>query len=158
VLASNAINLELAGWDVRIADARRVNGLAPLACKTDRIDAWVLAELARRDPLPEVWLPNPAVRAEHERARFRLYLVHKRTSLKRRVHARLFQHGVRAPAGELFGAGGRLTGARQQTEGRTVEALAEVRDSEVMARYRGASSVRLTWRLPLGTQRSRPIT
>jgi transposase len=34
--------LELAGWDVRIADARRVKGLAPLACKTDRIDAWVL--------------------------------------------------------------------------------------------------------------------
>jgi transposase len=99
--------LELAGWDVRIADARRVKGLAPLACKTDRIDAWVLAELARRDLLPEVWLPDPAVRAERERARFRLYLVQKRTSLKCRVHALLFQHGVRAPAGELFGAGGR---------------------------------------------------
>jgi hypothetical protein len=42
--------LELAGWDVRIADARRVKGLAPLACKTDRIDAWVLAELATARP------------------------------------------------------------------------------------------------------------
>src|SRR4051812_2221877 len=30
------------------ADAQKVKGLAPLACKTDRIDAWVLAELARR--------------------------------------------------------------------------------------------------------------
>src|SRR5262245_10328067 len=98
--------LELAGWDVRIADARRVKGLAPLACKTDRIDAWVLAELARRDLLPEVWVPDPAVRAERERARFRLYLVQKRTSLKCRVHAVVFQHGVQAPAGELFGAGG----------------------------------------------------
>jgi transposase len=29
-----------------------VRGLAPLACKTDRIDAWVLAELARRDLVP----------------------------------------------------------------------------------------------------------
>jgi hypothetical protein len=38
--------LELVGWDVRIADAQRAKGLAPLACKTDRIDAWVLAELA----------------------------------------------------------------------------------------------------------------
>ncbi len=28
-----------------IADAQKVKGLAPLACKTDRIDAWVLAEL-----------------------------------------------------------------------------------------------------------------
>ena len=39
--------LELAGWQVEIADAQKVKGLAPLACKTDRIDAWVLAELAR---------------------------------------------------------------------------------------------------------------
>jgi hypothetical protein len=40
--------LELAGWEVQIADAQKVKGLAPLACKTDRIDAWVLAELSRR--------------------------------------------------------------------------------------------------------------
>jgi transposase len=38
--------LELAGWDVEIADAQKVKGLAPLACKTDRIDVWVLAELS----------------------------------------------------------------------------------------------------------------
>ena len=30
--------LELAGWQVEIADAQKVKGLAPLACKTDRID------------------------------------------------------------------------------------------------------------------------
>src|SRR5438552_1256912 len=35
--------LELQGWQVEIADAQKVKGLAPLACKTDRIDAWVLA-------------------------------------------------------------------------------------------------------------------
>ena len=34
--------LELAGWQVAIADAQKVKGLAPLACKTDRIEAWVL--------------------------------------------------------------------------------------------------------------------
>src|SRR5438552_1548701 len=38
--------LELYEWQVEIADAQKVKGLAPLACKTDRIDAWVLAELA----------------------------------------------------------------------------------------------------------------
>jgi transposase len=99
--------LELAGWDVRIADAQRAKGLAPLACKTDRIDAWVLAELARRDLVPEIWLPDPEVRAERERSRFRLHVVHKRTSLKNRVHAILFQQGLRAPVADLFGAGGR---------------------------------------------------
>ncbi len=51
--------LELAGWDVEIADAQKVKGLAPLACKTDRIDAWVLAELSRRDLVPAIWLPDP---------------------------------------------------------------------------------------------------
>ena len=51
--------LELAGWEVEIADAQKVKGLAPLACKTDRIDAWVLAELSRRDLIPAIWLPTP---------------------------------------------------------------------------------------------------
>jgi transposase len=41
--------LERCGRDVEIADAIKVKGLAPLACKTDRIDAWVLAELSRRE-------------------------------------------------------------------------------------------------------------
>jgi transposase len=35
--------LEELGWDVLIADAQKVKGLAPLACKTDKIDARVLA-------------------------------------------------------------------------------------------------------------------
>jgi transposase len=100
--------LELAGWDVRIADAVKARGIAPLACKTDRIDCWVLAELARRDLVPEIWLPDPAVRAERERARFRLYLVKHRSSLKNRIHAILFQHGIPNGHSDLFGPSGRL--------------------------------------------------
>ena len=61
--------------------------MAPLACKTDRIDAWVLAELSRLDLVPATWLPDPAVRAERERARFRLFLVRQRVRLKQRVHS-----------------------------------------------------------------------
>ena len=38
--------LEFSGWAVEIADARKVKGIAPLACKTDRIDSWVLADLS----------------------------------------------------------------------------------------------------------------
>src|SRR6266511_4044010 len=60
--------LELAGWQVEIADAQKVKGLAPLACKTDRIDAWVLAELSRRELVPASWLPDALVRGECERA------------------------------------------------------------------------------------------
>jgi transposase len=106
--------LELAGWRVEIADAVKVKGLAPLACKTDRIDAWVLAELARRDLVPAIWLPDPHVRAERERARFRLHLVRHRTSLKQRVHAVLLAHGKPCPRSDLFGVSGRDLLARLQ--------------------------------------------
>ena len=104
--------LELAGWQVAIADAQKVKGLAPLACKTDRIDAWVLAELSRRDLVPEIWLPTPGVRAERERARFRLHLHRHRTALKNRIHATLLAFGKPCPVSDLFGAGGRQLLAR----------------------------------------------
>ena len=100
-------HLELAGWDVEIADAQRVKGLAPLACKTDRIDAWVLAELSRRELVPAIWLPTPGVRAERERARWRLHLVRHRVALKNRIHAGLVAFGKPCPVSDLFGAGGR---------------------------------------------------
>jgi transposase len=99
--------LELQGWEVEIADARKVKGLAPLACKTDQIDAWVLAELARRQLVPAIWLPDPGLRGERERARFRLHLVRHRTSLKNRVHASLLAHGKPCPVSDLFGTSGR---------------------------------------------------
>jgi transposase len=98
--------LELAGWDVRIADAQRAR--APLACKTDRIDAQVLAELARRDLVPEVWLPDPRVRGERERARFRLHLVKHRTMLKNRINQTLVAHGLGRPTRHLFTPEGRV--------------------------------------------------
>ena len=99
--------LELRGWEVAIADAVKVKGLAPLAAKTDRIDAWVLAELSRRDLVPAIWLPDPAVRAERERARWRLHLVRHRTALKNRIHATLLTFGHPCPVADLFGVAGR---------------------------------------------------
>src|SRR5207302_2921482 len=99
--------LESCGWDVLIADAQRVKGLAPLACKTDRIDARVLAELSFRDLVPAIWLPDPQVRSERELARFRLHLVRHRSSLKNRVHSTLITFGKPCPLSDLFGVAGR---------------------------------------------------
>jgi transposase len=97
--------LEIAGWEVEIANTQ-VSGLAPLACKTDRIDAWVLAELSRRDLVPAIWLPDPEIRAERERSRWRLHLVRHRTSLKNRVQT-LITFGHACPVSDLFGSQGR---------------------------------------------------
>ncbi|MBM3146525.1 MAG: IS110 family transposase [Actinobacteria bacterium] len=99
--------LERYGWRVELADAQKVKGLAPLAATTDRIDAYVLAELARRDLVPAIWLPAPGVRAERERARFRLHLVRHRAALKARIHASLIAHGHPCPVSDLFGTRGR---------------------------------------------------
>jgi transposase len=99
--------LEACGWDVLIADAQRVKGLAPLACKTDKIDSRVLAELSFRDLVPAIWLPDPEIRRERELARFRLHLVRHRTSLKNRIHSTLIAFGKPCPVSDLFGVAGR---------------------------------------------------
>jgi transposase len=104
--------LEELGWQVEIADAVKVKGMAPLACKTDRIDAFVLAELSRRDLVPAIWLPDPGVRRERERARWRLHLVRHRSRLKNRVHSTLIAWGKPCPAADLFGRRGRELLAR----------------------------------------------
>jgi transposase len=99
--------LEESGWEVLVADAQKVKGLAPLACKTDKIDARVLAELSWRDLVPAIWLPDPCIRRERELARYRLHLVRHRTTLKNRIHATLMTFGHPCPVSDLFGHAGR---------------------------------------------------
>jgi transposase len=99
--------LERHGWEVEIADAQKVKGLAPLAVKTDRIDARVLAILSHRDLVPAIWLPDPTVREERELARFRLHLVKHKSALKNRIHSTLISFGRPCPVTDLFGVAGR---------------------------------------------------
>jgi transposase len=99
--------LEQEGWSVEIADAQKVKGLAPLACKTDKIDSLVLATLSQRDLVPAIWLPDPTVREERELARFRLHLVKHRSMLKHRIHSTLINFGRPCPVTDLFGVEGR---------------------------------------------------
>jgi transposase len=99
--------LEQEGWSVEIADAQKVKGLAPLACKTDKVDSLVLAVLSHRDLVPAIWLPDPRVRQERELARFRMHLVKHRTALKCRIHSTLINFGRPCPVTDLFGVEGR---------------------------------------------------
>jgi transposase len=71
------------GWEVLIADAQRVKGLAPLACKT------------------------AGLRTERERSRWRLHLVKHRSILKNRIHSTLIAFGYQCPVSDLFGLEGR---------------------------------------------------
>ena len=79
---------------IEIADARKVKAIAPLACKTDRVDARVLADLARRDLVPAVWVPPLDDRAIREPLRRRSHLIRLRTSSINRTFGLLTQWGL----------------------------------------------------------------
>jgi transposase len=93
--------LDACGWRVEVADARKVKTVAPLAAKTDKVDARLLAELSRRDLVPALWLPSLDERALRERLRRRMHLVRLRTSAKARIAGLQTQWGVRVSLARL---------------------------------------------------------
>jgi transposase len=80
---------------MQIAHAGKVRDAAPLACKTDKVDARVLAELCRRDLVPELWVPSLSDRELRERLRRRAHLVRIRASAMNRIFGLLTQWGMR---------------------------------------------------------------
>jgi transposase len=86
--------LAAAGWTVQIADARKAKAVGSLAAKTDKLDARVLAELARRDLVPQVHVPTFADRELKERLGRRMHFVRLRTSAINRAHGILSQFGI----------------------------------------------------------------
>src|SRR5215216_4732232 len=94
------------GWQVQVADARKVKTVAPLVAKTDKVDARLLAELCRRELVPALWLPSLDERALRERLRRRMHLVRLRTSAKGRIFGLQTQWGVRISLARLRRADG----------------------------------------------------
>jgi transposase len=78
-----------------------VKTVAPLAAKTDKVDARLLAELCRRELVPALWLPSLDERALRERLRRRMHLVRLRTSTKGRIFGLQTQWGVRVSLARL---------------------------------------------------------
>ena len=76
--------------------------------KTDKIDARVLAELARVDYLPTVWQPDRDTLRLRHLMTDRESLVHYKTKLKNQVHAILHRNLVEHEFSDLFGVEGRL--------------------------------------------------
>src|SRR3954454_12319379 len=95
--------LAAAGWRVQVAHARKVRDVAPLACKTDKVDARVLAELCRRDLVPELWVPPLEDRELREPLRRRMHLVRMRASAMNRIFGLQTQWGLRISLRRLRG-------------------------------------------------------
>ena len=75
----------------------------------------MLAELARRDLVPAIWLPDPLVRAERERARSRLHLVRPRSSLA--TWTELAGIATRVSLADLVGEIARVSGLAAELAG-----------------------------------------
>jgi transposase len=98
--------LEAAGAEVHLAHPLGVKAFSYRRVKNDERDCADLADLLRLGRLPEAWIAPPPVRALREVTRYRIKLVHQRTSCKDQVHAVLAKAGVAVTWSDLFGRGG----------------------------------------------------
>jgi transposase len=90
-----------------MSNPMRTKLIAKAKVKTDKIDARVLAELARVDYLPEVWLPDEDTESLRQFFSDRRSLVDRRTELKNTVHSVLHRNLIHAAQTDIFGKGGR---------------------------------------------------
>lgn len=92
---------------VELVHPQKAKAIASARIKTDKIDARILAHLARADLLPTAYAPPREIREGRDLARHRTKLVRDRTRLKNRVHDILARYGLSSPFSDLFGRKGR---------------------------------------------------
>ena len=101
---------------VVLAHPKQVRAIAAAKVKTDKIDATILAHLARTDLLPTAYAPTLETRHLRETVRHRAKLVRERTRHKNQIHRLLSLYNQHPPCQDLFGKRGRnfLTVVREQ--------------------------------------------
>ena len=70
-----------------VSNPMKTKAIAEANIKTDKVDAFVLAQLLRCDYLPSVWVPTPAVEDNRALAARRTALVNQRTAIRNRIHS-----------------------------------------------------------------------
>jgi len=90
---------------VVVSNPMATKAIAQAKVKTDKVDAYVLAQLLRCDFLPEVWAPDEATRRLRELTGRRSALVGQRTMMRNRIHSVLAMRLIETPT-ELFNAAG----------------------------------------------------
>ena len=93
--------------NVVMSHPSKTRAIAEAKVKTDRVDARVLADLARAGYLPQAYAPSRDIRDGRALHRYRVRLVRIRTMLKNRVHTLLDRMGIQHPWTDLFGKRGR---------------------------------------------------
>jgi transposase len=99
--------LERRAGRVLISNPMKTHLIAKSHVKTDKVDADVLAQLARSGFLPTVWQPPHDVELLRRRSAYHQVLGQQITRVKNRLHAVLARHLVEPPVRELFCEKGR---------------------------------------------------
>jgi transposase len=99
--------LESLNLAVKLVHPLKVKLIAESTIKTDKIDAYVLANLLRTGYLPTSYIPSKDIRDQRELLRHRIVLVYQRTSLKNRIKAVLSKLGINKEPGNLYSQAGK---------------------------------------------------
>jgi transposase len=90
--------------EVVVSNPMQTKAIAAAKIKTDKVDAYVLAQLLRCDFLPQIWMPDEATRRLRELCSRRSALVAQRTAVRNRIHAVLAVRLIVPPPGDRFRA------------------------------------------------------
>lgn len=102
------VEIEAAGGQPQLVNARLAKLMLGSVNKTDKLDARGLNRLQRAGTLPTVWIAPGPVRDARELPRTRMVLSRQRTQLKNRIHATLAKYGLSVEGvSDLFGKRGR---------------------------------------------------
>lgn len=93
--------------EVKLCNPAATRLIAESKVKTDKVDARILAQLARTGFLAEAYAPPHRVRALRELGRFRRDRVAARTHCKNRIHTLLDRQNIQHEESDLFGMRGR---------------------------------------------------
>ncbi|QDU35735.1 Transposase IS116/IS110/IS902 family protein [Maioricimonas rarisocia] len=89
--------IERAGWSVRLGHAGIVNRMKQNPDKSDKADAFILADLVRIGYLPRVWLAPQEIQDLRTLVRLRTQYVKRQTEIKLRIRALLRGLRLKAP-------------------------------------------------------------
>lgn len=79
---------------VVLAHPKKLRVIAESTCKTDKLDAQVLAQFLALDMIPEAWRPTPRVREHRRLVRFRRYVQGRITSVKNKLRHALASYNA----------------------------------------------------------------
>lgn len=88
--------------EVVVSNPMKTKAIAEAKVKTDKVDAFVLAQLLRCDFLPRIWEPDERTKELRRLTSHQAALVGQRTQLKNRIHSVLAQRLILPPVADLY--------------------------------------------------------